>query len=93
MKKNKKSDMRSARIHFQNAVKEILVGSAYMLKGIREMSVNKNYRKQILENAGDLIDQGLDLLIKFAEALDEYDVSSKKSSEKKKKRSRKIEIG
>ncbi|NIT14380.1 MAG: hypothetical protein GTN99_09120 [Candidatus Dadabacteria bacterium] len=92
MKKKRKSDLNTARMHFQNAAREGLIASAYMLKGMREISKNKNYRKQILENTSEFLDQGLDLFIKFAEALGKNSNSKKKSSSKAKKKSRKIEI-
>ncbi|NIP39758.1 MAG: hypothetical protein GWO07_16020 [Candidatus Dadabacteria bacterium] len=92
MKKKRKSDLNTARLHFQNAAREGLIASAYMLKGMREMSESKNYRKQILENTSEFIDQGLDLFIKFAEAMNEHSKSAQKSSSKAKKKSRKIEI-
>lgn len=92
MKKKSKSDLNIARIHFQNAVKEGIIASAYMAKGIREITKNKNYRKQILESSCSFLDKGLTLFIKFAEALNEQSESHKKTSSKTKKKSRKIEI-
>jgi hypothetical protein len=92
MKKKRKSDLNTARVHFQNAVREWVIASAYMAKGMREISKNKNYRKQILENSSTFLDKGLDLFIRFAEALNEQSGSQAKSSSKTKKKSRKIEI-
>jgi len=92
MKKKRKSDLNTARVHFQNAVKEGIIASAYMAKAVREISKNKNYRKQILENTATFLDNGLDLFIKLAESLNEQSQSKAKASSKAKKKSRKIEI-
>ena len=92
MKKRRKSDLDIARGHFQNAIKEWIVASAYMAKGMREFTKNKDYRKQVLEYSSSFVDKGLDLFIDFAEALNEQSSSKKKPSSKSKKKSRKIEI-
>lgn len=92
MKKKRKSDLNIARVHFQNAVKEWIAGSAYMAKGMREVTKNKDYRKQMLEFSRSFFDKGLDLFINFAEVLNEQSQSRTKSSSKAKKKSRKIEI-
>jgi len=51
MKKKRKSDLNTARVHFQNAVKEWIVGSAYMAKGMREVTKNNegSHKKQGLQ--------------------------------------------
>lgn len=92
MKKKRKSDLSTARAHFQNAIREGLIASVYMAKGMRELSKDKNYRKKMLENYSTFVDKGFDCLIRFAEALKEQNESQKKSSAKSKKKSRKIEI-
>lgn len=63
-----------------------------MAKGMREVTKNKDYRKQMLEFSRSFFDKGLDLFINFAEALNEQSQSRTKSSSKAKKKSRKIEI-
>ena len=92
MKKKRKSDLNTARVHFQNAAKEWIIGSAYMAKGMREFTKNEDYRKQLLETSSSFVDKGLDMFIKFAEALNDQSSSKRKSSRKASKKSRKIEI-
>lgn len=91
-KKKTNSDLNNARIHFQTSAKEWIIGTAFLTKGIKEITKNKKYRKQLFENSCSLIDKGLSIIIEFAESMDKKDRSGNKDNRKPTKKSRKIKI-
>lgn len=92
-KKEKHSDLLNAGAHFRNAALEWIIGSAYLVKGIGDLSKNKSYRKQLLDSTYNLVDTGLSMFIKYAEEYNQQQKSaSAKPRKKSSKKSRKIKI-
>jgi hypothetical protein len=91
-KKRKQNDLKNAGIHFKNAALECILGSAYLAKGIGDITKNRNYRQQILDSTYNLIDSGLSMFIKYAEEYNQKKNQSRKTKSKSSKQSRKIKI-
>ncbi len=90
--KQKKSDLKNAGLHFRNAVFECILGSAYLAKGLGDITKNRNYRQQILDSAYSIIDSGLSMFIKYAEQHSREKGKASRNAGKSSKRSRKIKI-
>ena len=91
-KKHKDSDLRNAGTHFRNAALECILGSAYLAKGIGDISKNRNYRQQLLDSAYNLVDSGLSLFIRYAEEQNRRRSSATRDKRKSSNRTRKIKI-
>ena len=91
-KKHKDNDLKNAGAHFRNAALECILGSAYLAKGIGDITKNRNYRQQLLDSAYNLVDSGLSMFIKYAEEQNRRRSSPTGKNRKSSNRSRKIKI-
>jgi hypothetical protein len=92
MKKKNLSDLEKARGHFIKATTEIVIGSGFALKGIRNLLKEREGRQIVYDLVGNLLGRGANIVTKLADVLTQVETGSPKQRITVKKKIRKVKI-
>ncbi len=92
MKKKNINDLEKARDHFIRATTEIVIGTGFALKGVRNLLKRREGRGIIYGFTGNLIGKGFNLVTKLSDVLTQVESRRPARQRTHKKKMRKVEI-
>ena len=92
MKKKNVSDLEKARDHFLRATTETIIGTGFVLKGIKNLLKRRKGKKIIFGISGNLIEKGFNLATKLSDVLTQVESGRPAKQKTQKKKVRKVKI-